>query len=315
MCMKAIVYQKYGNPSVLNLQEIAKPIIKSDEILIQIKATAVNSADIRLQRADPFLIRLMFGLIVPKKQILGIVYSGIVVEIGNNVKNFKIGDEVFGINENELGCYAEFVAINSDSAIDLKPKNLTFEESVSLIFGGHTALHFLKKAEIKAGQEILIYGASGSVGVSAVQLAKFYGAKVTTITSQKNTDLMKNLGANITLDYNSKITQKYDIVYDTVGKVAVKTIANLTKENKILILGGAIIKGALQGLWFSKTNKIKLIIGTAEVTNLDIQFLKKLAESGDLKPVIDRVYNLEEIQEAHKYVDLGHKVGNVIIKI
>ena len=317
--MKAITYTKYGPPSVLNLSEIEKPISKDNEILIKMMATTVNSGDARLRRADPFLVRLMFGFFKPRKHILGNVISGIVQSVGKDVTSFKIGDEVFGLTDMTMGTYAEYLVVPELTPLALKPLNTNFEEAAATVFGGHTALHFLKKADIKPGQKILIYGASGAVGSCAVQIAKYYGAEVTAVCSTANIELVKNLGADIVIDYTkqdlSGMEGKFDVVFETVDKTQVSKIAKLVKPSGVLMLGAVIIKGMLQGLIASKKHNLKLIGGVADVTASDMNFIKQLIENKDLKPVIDKTYSLEQMAQAHEYVDKGHKVGNVVIKI
>jgi NADPH:quinone reductase-like Zn-dependent oxidoreductase len=317
--MKVVIYTQYGNPEVLKIQEVKKPEPKDNEILIKQMATTVNSGDARLRKADPFLVRLMFGLFKPKINILGNVISGIVEEVGKNVTTFKVGDEVYGLCDMTMGAYAEYLAVPDSTPLALKPKNMNFEETASLVFGGHTALHFLKKAEVAKDQKMLIYGGSGAVGTSAIQLAKYFGAKVTAVTSTNNVELTKSLGADNVIDYTKQgltdMEKSFDVVYETVNKTEVSKIAKLVKPRGKLILGAVIIKGLIEGLAVSKRQGIQMIAGTASVTNEDLQFLAQLAESGNLKPVIDKTYNLEQIVDAHQYVDLGHKKGNVVIKI
>jgi NADPH:quinone reductase-like Zn-dependent oxidoreductase len=307
--MLAITYHQYGSPQVLKQEQLAKPIPNQNQILIKIMATTVNTGDVRIRRADPWLARLVFG----------ILFAGIVERVGANVTSSKIGDEVFGINVKTLGCFAEYVVIESDTPIALKPHNCTFEEAAAAVFGGHTALHFIKKAQIKEGQKTLIYGASGSVGTSAIQIAKYYGANVTAVTSVKNFDLVKNLGADDVIDYTNlnwlQTGQKYDVLYETVNKTPIFKIAKLVKPNGTLILGAVIIKGMLEGFIASQIYKFKLIGGVADVNAKDMDFLKELIETGKLKPTIDQIFELEQMAEAHYYVDAGHKKGNVVIKI
>jgi NADPH:quinone reductase-like Zn-dependent oxidoreductase len=317
--MKAITYYQYGNPDVLQLEQIVKPTPKDNEILIKVMATTVNSADVRIRSANPWLARLVFGIIKPKNPVLGMIFSGIVEEVGINIANYKVGDEVFGINEKTLGCFAEYVVVSGETAMAIIPQNCTFEEAAATVFGGHTALHFLRKVEIKTGQSILIYGASGSVGTTAIQLAKHYGGKITAVTSGENLELAKSLGADKVVDYSNpnwlETNEKYDIIYETVNKTTVFDMAKLLKPNGTLILGAVIIKGMVEGLLASLKFKIKLIGFVAEVTSKDMEILKELIESGELKPVIDRTYELEQMVEAHKYVDQGHKKGNVVVNI
>jgi NADPH:quinone reductase-like Zn-dependent oxidoreductase len=317
--MKGAIYTQYGASDVLKVVELPKPIPKDNEILIKVKSTTVNSADVRLRKADPWLVRLVFGVFKPKNNILGMVFAGAVEEVGSAVTGFKIGDEVFGINEKKLSCFAQYVVVSSNIAMSIKPKNLNFEESASLVFGGHTALHFLKKAGITKGQKVLIYGASGSVGTAAVQIAKYYGAIVTAVCSTANLEFVKNLGADLVIDYTKQnlleIKETYDVVYETVDKTRVLDIAKLIKPKGTLILGAVIIKGALEGLCASKQHKIKMIAGVAEVTSKDMEFLAQLAQDNYLKPVIDKIFTLDKIVEANRYVDEGNKKGNVVVEL
>lgn len=317
--MKQVICTQYGMPDVLKIINTEKPTPKNNQILIKNIATTVNSADIRLRKADPILVRLVFGLTSPNNLVLGNVISGVVEKTGSDVTKFKVGDEVFGLNDDTMGAYSEYLVVDEKTPLAKKPKNLNFEEAASLVFGGHTVLHFLKKANIKKFQQILIYGASGSVGTSAVQLAKFYGAEVTAVCSPANFDLVKRLGAITTLDYNnlnlSELHGKFDIVYETVDKIAIGDVSKLIKKNGTLILGAVIIKGLVQGWWASKIHSLKFISGVAKANVNDMNELKELAENNQMKPVVDKTYSIEQIVDAHSYVDRGHKKGNVVIKI
>jgi NADPH:quinone reductase-like Zn-dependent oxidoreductase len=321
--MKAITYFKYGLPEVLSLSEIEKPTPQDNQILIKMMATTVNSGDARIRRADPFLVRLMFGLFTPKIKVLGNVISGIVESVGKDVKNFKPGDEVFGLNDITMGTYAEYLAVPETTPLAIKPKNLSFEESAAIVFGGHTALHFLKKTGIKKGDKVLIYGASGAVGSIAVQIAKYYGAEVTALTSTANLEMVQSLGADFVVDYNKTSDLdnlfakhgQFDVVYETVDKSDIGKIAKLVKTGGVLTLGAVIIKGAIQGALVARKLKLKLVGGVASVNSKDMEFIAQICESGKLKPVIDKTYPLAEMAKAHAYVDQGHKKGNVVIKI
>jgi NADPH:quinone reductase-like Zn-dependent oxidoreductase len=317
--MKAIIYQKYGAPEVLQMVEIDKPSPKGHEILIKMKATTVNSGDCRLRKADPFFVRLVFGLIKPRQQLLGMTFAGEVEKVGENVTLFKEGDQVFGSTEMRMGAYAQYVCVSEDIALALKPVNWTFEAAASIPFGTHTARRFLKTAQVVPGQKVMIYGASGAVGVAAVQLAKYIGAEVTAVCSNSNIELVKSLGAYQVLDYNSvdfsTISEKWDVVFETVNKIPVGKIARLVKEGGVLILGAAIIKASIHGLWIAMTSKCRVITGTHTLTRTDMEKLRHLMESGVIQPVIDRVYPFEQMVEAHRYVDAGHKKGNVVVNI
>lgn len=313
--MKAAVYTQYGPPEVVQVKEVEKPTPKDNEILLRVEATAVNSGDWRLRKADPFGVRLFFGLLKPKVNILGAVFSGKVESVGKEVKLFKAGDLVFGHTDMRLGAHAEYICLPESGSLALKPANLSHTEAAVIPFGGTTALHFLMKADIKPGQKILINGASGAVGSAAVQLAKHFGAIVTGVCGTANIDLVRSLGAGHVIDYTktdfTKAPEKYDIVFDTVNKVPFSDGINSVNENGLLILSSAGMPEMVRGIWTSMTTNKKVLTGVISHNAEAIDFLKKLAEAGKLKPVIDRTYPLEKIAEAHAYVEKGHKRGNV----
>lgn len=315
--MKAIVYTQYGPPEVLHLKDVEKPRPKDNEILIKVKATAVNSADVRLRKADPFAVRFFFGLTKPKKNILGGVLSGEVEATGAAVKFFKVGDQVFGTTGMGFGAYADYKCLPESAVLALKPDNMTHEEAAVIPFGGNTALFFIKKAHIQSGQNVLINGASGAVGTAAIQLAKYFGAKVTGVCSTSNIDLVKSLGADEVIDYTkadfTKNGKTYDVIFDTVDKISFSNSLRSLNKKGILILGASGLSGMLQGLWTSITSSKKIIIGLISEKVEDINFLKGLIEIGKMKAVIDKTYSLEQMAEAHAYVEKGHKKGNVAI--
>ena len=317
--MKAAVYIQYGGPEVLHVKEVNKPIPGHNEILLNVKATAVNSGDIRLRKADPFAVRFIFGLIKPKKSILGSVFSGEVESVGKEVKKFKVGDVVFGHTDMSFGAYAEYKILPEPGSLTLKPANITHAEAAAIPFGGVTALHFIKKAKIKPGQKVLIVGASGAVGSAAVQLAKAYGANVTGVCSTANIALVKSLGADEVIDYTKEnFTQnglKYDVIFDTVKTISVSRSIKSLHKNGLMILSAAGMKEMLLGLWFSTTGSKKVITGVITHTAADIILLKELIVAGKYKAVIDKTYSLDQIAAAHAYVEKGHKKGNVIIDI
>jgi NADPH:quinone reductase-like Zn-dependent oxidoreductase len=319
MKMKAIVYKKYGSPEVLQLEEVEKPNPKDNEVLIKIKATAVNSGDWRLRKADPYAVRLFFGLTKPKINILGGVFSGVIERIGKNVTRFKVGDEVFGHTDMSFGAYAEYKCVPENATLALKPPKMSHQEAATIPFGGTTAWYFIKKANIQPGQKVLINGASGAVGSMAIQLARYFGANVTGVCSTGNIDLVKSLGADQVIDYTKEDFTKngeiYDVIFDSVNKISVsRSLKSLSKKG-IMILSAAGASEMLQGLWISMTSSQKVITGVISHTTEDIVFLKKLIETNDLKAVIDKVYTLEQMAEAHAYVEKGHKKGNVAIAL
>ncbi len=303
--MKAVICTKYGPPEVLQIQEVEKPSPGDKEILIKIKVTTVHVGDARIRRFDVpksavIPSRIYLGLFKPKRPILGMDLAGEIESIGKKVTKFKIGDVVFASTGFKFGAYAEYKCLPESGMIALKPENITLEEAAPLSNGGITALCILDKAGIKSGQKILIYGASGSVGTYALQIAKSYGAHVSAVCSGSNLDLVKSLGADEVIDYtteNFKLeSHSYDLVFDAVGKLS-GTMArkSLKKKGKYLNVHTTSIRGA--------NNPENMVI------------LKEFAESGKLKTVIDKHYSLEQIVEAHRYVDKGHKKGNVIVTI
>jgi NADPH:quinone reductase-like Zn-dependent oxidoreductase len=319
--MKAIVNTKYGSANVLQLKDVERPIPKRNEVLINIKATAVNSGDVRLRKADPFAVRFFFGLFKPRINILGGVFSGKIDSIGSDVERFKVGDEVFGHTDMSFGTYAAYKCFPEYGSIALKPATISHNEAAVIPFGATTALYFLKKASIQHGQKVLIFGASGAVGTAAVQLAKHFGAIVTGVCSTSNMDLVKSLGAHKVIDYTkndfTKNGELYDVIFDSVNKMSISGSIKSLKIYGTLIISAAGLTEMLQGTWTSKTSikKIKVLTGMISHKAEDIIFLKQLIELGELKPVIDKTYPLEQMTEAHTYVEKGHKKGNVAIEI
>lgn len=317
--MKAIVYTEYGPPEVLKLTEVPKPKPKDKEILIRVHATSVTSGDWHLRKADPFIVRLFFGLFKPRRKILGGVAAGVVEAVGKDVNRFNTGDWVFGSTSMEMGSYAEYVCLSEDGVLALMPDDLSFEEAAAIPFGGNTALHFLKSAKLEKGRSVLLYGASGAVGTAAVQLAKHFGAEVTAVCSTRNIELVRSLGADKVIDYTkedfSKSKHRYDVVYEAVGKRSLKDCLKVLKPGGILLMGSAGLKDTILGALTSLIGSEKVVLGIMSETAEDMEFMKELAEAGIFKPVIDRTYSLDEIVEAHHYVEKGHKSGNVVVRV
>ncbi len=320
--MKAIVCTEYGSPDVMQLKEIEKPTPKENEVLIKIYATTVTSADLRIRKADPFPVRFFYGFTRPKNNtILGSELAGEIEAVGKNVKQFKAGDSVFASAGTSLGANAEYICLPEEGAVAIKPTNMTYEEAAAIPFGATSSLFFLRdKGKIQSGQEILIYGASGALGMAAVQLAKFFGAQVTGVCSTAKLELVKSLGSDNVIDYTKEdFTQNgktYDIIFDTSGKSPFSGCLSSLKNNGLYLRAVHInLSPILRGLWTSITSSKKVISGTAIERKEDLIFLKELIEAGKMKSVIDRHYPLEQTAEAHRYVEQGHKKGNVIITV
>ena len=322
--MKAIICTKYGTPEVLKMVDVEKPTPKDNEVLIKNYATTVTVADCRVRGfvvpASFWLpARLALGIFKPRKSVLGCELSGVIENIGKNVTKFKIGDNVFAFTSQELGGYAEYICIKENGCIAVNPNNLNFEQSAALSFGGTTALHFLQKSKVTQGDKVLIYGASGSVGTYAIQLAKYFGAEVTGVCSAENLELVKNLGADKVIDYTSSdwinFNEKFDVFFDTVGKCEEsKAISLIQPQGRYIHAVATPFTEIKIKRKLSKKN-MEFIGDTFKATCEQLNFLKQLAEEGFIKPVIDRQYKFDEIATAHEYVDKGHKKGNVIIKI
>jgi NADPH:quinone reductase-like Zn-dependent oxidoreductase len=324
--MRAAVYRRYGPPEVVRIEDVPKPVPKDDEVLIRVHATTVAAADWRLRRTAPVFIRLMNGLWRPTKTlILGMEFSGTIESVGKAVARFRAGDEVFGSSGFHFGAHAEYLCLPESGMLAAKPANMPPDEAAAVMFGGISALHFLKEARIQAGQRVLIYGASGSVGVFAVQLAKHFGANVTAVCSTANLELVKSLGADAVVDYTkedfSKAGRVYDIVFDAVGYSGFRRSLRSLKHGCPYVRCGAakgmlpMLGAMLRGAWISWTGAAKVVGGVARFAPEYQALLKELIETGKLRTVIDKRYPLDRIAEAHRHAEAGHKKGHVLILV
>jgi NADPH:quinone reductase-like Zn-dependent oxidoreductase len=319
--MKACIYKKYGPPEVVSLAEVEMPVPKSNEILIKVKYATVNRTDCGFRSAEYFTSRLFSGLFRPKNQVLGNEFAGIIEEIGSEVTDFKIGDKVFGYNDKTFGTHAEYVCLNEKSNLALIPENIEINQAAAICEGAHYALCDIRAAKVKAGDEVLVYGATGAIGSSAVQLLKHFGAHVTAVCNAQHVDLILSLGADKVIDYQkedySKLPGKFDLIFDAVGKTSFKIGKRVLKEKGIYIsteLGkrGANICLALLTPLFSKK---KVLFPIPFMYLEDVQFLAGLVLANEFKPLIDRTYSMEQIVEAYQYVESAQKVGNVLLEI
>lgn len=313
---------RYGPPEVLEVREVERPSAGDGEVLIRVHATTVTAADYRLRALNmPAGMRLMgrlaIGLRKPRKPILGQVVSGVVEAVGGGVDRFRPGDEVFGLTLG--GAYADYVAVKADGPLAHRPDGLTHAEAAALPFGGHTALHFLRKGGIRRGERLAVYGASGDVGTAAVQLAKHFGATVTAVCSSRNVERVRSLGADLVLDYTTDTIPpphaRYDIVMETVGKTPyARWKQAMAPGARFLMIAG----GVPQYLRMIPTNLFgdhRIIGGVAQADAATMDFLRVRAEAGELRPVIERTYPLDRIVEAHAHADTGRKVGSVVIEL
>ena len=296
--MKAVVYEKYGSPDVLEIKDIPRPVPKDNEVLIKVTATTVTAGDWRLRKADPFLARIFNGLFKPTRvKVLGFELAGIIEEVGKKVIVFKPGDEVFAHCGLRFGGYAEYACLPANELMTIKPSNLTFEEAAAVPIGGLTAYRFLRQSGLEKNDRILIYGASGSVGTYAIQIARAMGAEVTAVCGTDNIEMVTQLGAQHTIDYKKTdftfIDQKFDIIFDAVGKTSKSACKS------ILMPGG----------------KYLTVKRNPKSSPDDLQRLTQWITAGSIKPVMDRTYTLEQIREAHTYVESFRKKGNVVVRV
>jgi NADPH:quinone reductase-like Zn-dependent oxidoreductase len=317
--MRAVVYDRYGPPGVLRLEEVEQPVPGEDEVLVKIHATTVNRTDCGWRTAKPFFTRAFIGLLRPKRRILGMELAGEVEAVGAAVSEFQVGDQVFGVKG--FGAHAEFISMRESAPLAHKPAGLSFEEAAAVCDGACAALSCLRTADLRKGRSILVYGASGSIGTAAVQLARYFGAHVTAVCNTKNVELVRSLGADEAVDYLqedfTKNGKTYDVIFDAVGKHSFRRCRRSLKP------GGIYIETDLGFMWHVPalallTRRIgdkRVKIGIARYTKKDVLFLKELIEAGKYRAVIDRCYPLKDVVEATSYVETKQKTGNVVLTV
>jgi NADPH:quinone reductase-like Zn-dependent oxidoreductase len=316
--MRAVVHDNYGPPERLRLEDVARPVPKEDEVLVKIHATTVSRTDCGLRAADPFFARVFTGLRRPKRRTPGLELAGVVEAVGAAVTEFEVGDEVFGIRG---GSNAEYVCVRESGALAHKPAGMTFEEAAAVCDGACSALSCLRNADLRPGRSIVVYGASGSIGTAAVQVARHFGAHVTAVCNTKNVDLVRSLGADEVIDYLqedfTKNGKTYDVIFDAVGKHSFRRCRRSLKP------GGIFITTDLGFMWHAPLVVLatkwigdkKATMGIARYKKEDVLFLKELIEAGEFRAVIDRRYPLEDVVEATRYVETGQKTGNVVLTV
>jgi 2-desacetyl-2-hydroxyethyl bacteriochlorophyllide A dehydrogenase len=323
--MKAVIWTKYGPPEVLKIQEVPKPTPKDNEVLIKVHAATVAAGDtelreLRLPIEFRIMLRLVIGLTRPKRvTIPGIEVAGKIESVGKEVKRFKKGDEVFGVTGFTFGAHAQYVCLPEKNALTIKPSNMSYEEAACAVIGGIESLHFLRAANIQSGQKVLIIGASGTIGTAAVQLAKYFGGDVTGVCSTNKMEMVRSIGADSVIDYTkedyTKGDKTYDVIFDAIGKSDFAGCKRILNKDGVYLLANPRRFQKIRGLWISLTSGKKVFSKLAKYRTEDLDFLRELIEQGKIRSVIDRSYPLEQIVEAHRYVEKGHKAGNVVITI
>ena len=319
--MKAIVYLNYGPPEVAQLTTVPQPVPADNELLVKVYASTVNRTDAGFRSAEYFISRFWSGFFRPKYKILGCEYAGVVVAIGANVQQFNVGDKVFGFNDVHFGGHAEYLTVAETDAVLQMPPNISFDEAAALTEGAHYALVDIRAANVTAGQQVLLNGATGAIGSAALQLLKHFGAKVTAVCNTQNVDLIKSLGADVVIDYEKEdftaTETKFDFVFDAVGKSSFGQCKPLLKPKGVYISTelGKNAENVFLALLTAFSKGKRLLFPIPSISKSDLAFLSDLYVKGEFKPVIDRAYTMEQIVEAYTYVGLGHKTGNVILKI
>ena len=325
--MRAIVCTDYGPPDVLQLADVLKPVPKDNEVLVRIRATTVSAADCELRRFDfaPWIwvpIRLSFGIRRPRQPVLGQELAGDIESVGKDVRSLRKGDRVFSATGIGLGAYAEYICLRENpqtGAIATMPANLSYEEAAAVPYGGGEASQFLRKANVRSGQRVLVNGAGGSFGTFAVQLAKVLGAHVTAVDSAPKLEMLRAIGADRVIDYSQEdftgSPQTYDVIFDVVRNTPSGRMTRLLTENGCLLMANPGFLQIVRALWASRGSKKRVVFGASSGTSEDLAYLRGLVEAGRLHPVIDRRFPLEQMVEAHRYAETGQKIGNVVVVV
>jgi NADPH:quinone reductase-like Zn-dependent oxidoreductase len=319
--MRAAVHRSYGPPYVVSIRDVPKPVPKKNEVLVKVLASTVNRTDCGFRLGKPYAVRLFAGLSKPRHPIWGNEFAGIIEEVGSEVTEFRVGDQVFGIDQNRFGTHAEYKCIREDRPITIKPSNLSFEESVAILEGPWLAVNYLKRINIGKQHSLLVNGASGSIGSSGIQLAKHFGARITAVTDTKSLNLARSLGADEVIDYTKEnftsVNNQFDLIFDAVGKSSFTHCKKILKPGAIYFSTepGPGWENIFMAIWTSMFGKQKVIFPIPRDSKEEIIFFKPLAEAGEIRPVIDRDYPLEMIVEAYQYVETGKKIGTVVINM
>jgi NADPH:quinone reductase-like Zn-dependent oxidoreductase len=319
--MTAVVYDRYGPPEVLRLEEVERPLPKDDEVLIRVLASTVNRTDTGLRSAEYFISRFFTGLLRPKRKIPGTELAGIVEAVGSAVTEFEVGDHVFGVSASTAGAHAEFVCLPESAPLGHKPTGMTFEEAAAVPDGVILALSFLRRVDLRKKRKLIIYGASGSIGTAGVQLARYFDTDVTAVCNTKNVELMRSLGADRVIDYTredfTKDGETYDFIFDAVGKLSFKQCRGSLKRGGIYASTdlGPYWQNPFLALWTARFADKKVLFPIPRYTKKDVLFVKELVEAGKYRAVIDRRYPLEAVVEANTYVETGEKTGNVVLTV
>jgi NADPH:quinone reductase-like Zn-dependent oxidoreductase len=319
--MRAVVYDTYGPPEVLRLEEVERPVPKDDEVLIRVHASAVNRTDTGLRSAEYFISRFVTGLIRPRHRIPGTELAGEIEAVGSTVTEFEVGDEVFGVSSKTAGAHAEFVCLSESAPLAHKPAGMTFEEAAAVSDGVILALSFLRRVDLRQKRKVLIYGASGSIGTAGVQLARYFDADVTAVCNTKNVELVASLGADRVIDYTrddfTRSGETYDFVFDAVGKLSFKRCRGSLEPHGVYGSTdlGPYWQNPFLALWTSRIGDQKVLFPIPRYARKDVLFLKGLIEGGKYRAIIDRRYPMEDVVEANRYVETGQKTGNVVLTI